>query len=112
MQAAWKPKGSSSGRTVIDTPSGTRYTLRMFSFSASHLIVVAIVLIIFGPRRIPELGRSMGRAYRNFRDALSGIEEATYRSVTDPFKETKKPQDSSPKQVAASEESEKGNTPS
>jgi sec-independent protein translocase protein TatA len=35
-------------------------------------IVLVIVLIIFGPRRLPELGRSMGRGIREFRSSVSG----------------------------------------
>ena len=35
-------------------------------------IVLIIVLIIFGPKRLPELGRSMGRGIREFRGSLSG----------------------------------------
>ncbi|HEY3191797.1 MAG TPA: twin-arginine translocase TatA/TatE family subunit [Solirubrobacterales bacterium] len=35
-------------------------------------IVLIIVLIIFGPKRLPELGQSMGRGIREFRNSLSG----------------------------------------
>ena len=35
-------------------------------------IVLVIVLIIFGPKRLPELGRSMGKGIREFRGTLSG----------------------------------------
>jgi sec-independent protein translocase protein TatA len=35
-------------------------------------IVLIIVLIIFGPKRLPELGQSMGRGIREFRSSLSG----------------------------------------
>jgi len=34
--------------------------------------VLIIVLIIFGPKRLPELGRSMGRGIREFKGSLSG----------------------------------------
>ncbi len=33
-------------------------------------IVLVIVLIIFGPKRLPELGRSMGKGIRDFKGAL------------------------------------------
>jgi sec-independent protein translocase protein TatA len=33
------------------------------------LIVLAIIVIIFGANRLPELGRGIGKGIRNFRDA-------------------------------------------
>jgi sec-independent protein translocase protein TatA len=35
------------------------------------LLVLAIVLIIFGPKRLPALGRSLGSGMRNFKDSVS-----------------------------------------
>jgi sec-independent protein translocase protein TatA len=35
-------------------------------------VVLIIVLIIFGPKRLPELGRSMGRGIREFRKSIGG----------------------------------------
>ncbi len=35
-------------------------------------VVLVIVLIIFGPKRLPELGQSMGRGIREFKSSLSG----------------------------------------
>ncbi|MGA8218458.1 MAG: twin-arginine translocase TatA/TatE family subunit [Solirubrobacterales bacterium] len=35
-------------------------------------VVLIIVLIIFGPKRLPELGQSMGRGIREFKGSLSG----------------------------------------
>jgi sec-independent protein translocase protein TatA len=35
-------------------------------------VVLIIVLIIFGPKRLPELGQSMGRGIREFKNSLSG----------------------------------------
>jgi sec-independent protein translocase protein TatA len=34
------------------------------------LIVVAVVLIVFGPKRLPELARRLGAAWRELRDAV------------------------------------------
>ncbi len=53
----------------------------MFGLSFEHLILLGIVLLIFGPRRLPELGNTMGKAIRNFKDAVSGVEEAKYRHL-------------------------------
>ena len=41
------------------------------------LIVLAIILLFFGARRVPELGRSLGRSMREFRKGASeDLEEA------------------------------------
>ena len=39
------------------------------------LIVLVIALIIFGPKRLPELGRSVGRGIREFRASISGNDD-------------------------------------
>ena len=57
----------------------------MFGISGEHLLVLGIVLLIFGPRRLPELGNTLGKAIRNFKDAVGGVEEAKFRKVTDPL---------------------------
>lgn len=36
------------------------------------LVVLVIALIVFGPKRLPELGSSLGRGIREFRDTVSG----------------------------------------
>lgn len=38
-------------------------------------IVLVIALIVFGPKRLPELGRSVGRGMREFKNSVSGKEE-------------------------------------
>jgi TatA/E family protein of Tat protein translocase len=60
----------------------------MFGISGEHILILGIVLLIFGPRRLPELGNTMGKAIRNFKDAITGVEEAKFRKV----EETEKPQ--------------------
>jgi len=36
------------------------------------IIVLVIVLVIFGPKRLPGLGRSLGSGMREFKESLSG----------------------------------------
>jgi sec-independent protein translocase protein TatA len=36
------------------------------------LIVLAIALLVFGPKRLPEMGRSVGRGLREFKAAVTG----------------------------------------
>jgi len=35
-------------------------------------IVLVIALLVFGPKRLPELGSSLGRGMREFKDSISG----------------------------------------
>ena len=55
----------------------------MFGISFEHIIILAIILLIFGPKRLPELGNTMGKAMKNFKDSLNGVEEAKYRKLPD-----------------------------
>ena len=36
------------------------------------LILLLVALLIFGPKRLPEMGRSLGRGLREFKDSLTG----------------------------------------
>jgi sec-independent protein translocase protein TatA len=46
------------------------------------VIVLVVVLVIFGPGKIPEVGAALGRGLRDFREAMSGTgENAEGRSV-------------------------------
>lgn len=47
----------------------------MGEFSLTHLLVLAVIfLIFFGPSRLPQLGQSLGKAIRGFKQGLSEIE--------------------------------------
>lgn len=39
------------------------------------VVVLIIALIVFGPKRLPELGRSLGRGIREFRGSLGGNDD-------------------------------------
>jgi sec-independent protein translocase protein TatA len=39
------------------------------------LILLAFVLLLFGPKRLPEMGRSLGKGMREFKDSLSGRDD-------------------------------------
>jgi sec-independent protein translocase protein TatA len=36
------------------------------------LILFAVLLLVFGPKRIPEMGRSLGRGMREFKESVTG----------------------------------------
>jgi len=37
------------------------------------LIVLVIALVVLGPKKLPEVGRSLGRGMREFKDSIAGI---------------------------------------
>ena len=39
------------------------------------LILLLVVLLVFGPKRLPEMGRSLGRGMREFKDSISGKDD-------------------------------------
>jgi TatA/E family protein of Tat protein translocase len=48
----------------------------MGGLSITHLILLAIiVLVFFGPSRLPGLGKSLGEAIRGFKKGIGGEEE-------------------------------------
>jgi sec-independent protein translocase protein TatA len=48
----------------------------MFGIGATELLIVlGIVIVLFGARRLPELGSGVGKAIRNFKTGLSGKDE-------------------------------------
>ncbi len=58
-------------------------------FQPTHLLLLAgIALLVFGPKKLPELGKGLGESIRGFKSAMAQKEE------TNP---TPKPQDQTPK---------------
>jgi sec-independent protein translocase protein TatA len=39
------------------------------------IVVLVIALVVLGPKRLPDAGRSLGRGLREFRDSVTGIAE-------------------------------------
>ena len=39
------------------------------------LILLLVVLLLFGPRRLPEMGRSLGKGMREFKDSIAGKDD-------------------------------------
>ncbi|NBX93503.1 MAG: twin-arginine translocase TatA/TatE family subunit [Proteobacteria bacterium] len=67
----------------------------MFNLGFPEIVLIsAIVLLIFGPKRLPELAKGLGKGIREFKKALSQTEEdeqkpaITQNSEQDPNKKT------------------------
>ncbi len=57
----------------------------MFGIGMTELLVILIVaLIVFGPTRLPELARSLGRAMAEFRRASTDLRQTFNESLEDP----------------------------
>jgi sec-independent protein translocase protein TatA len=37
------------------------------------ILILVVLLLIFGAKRLPEMGRSLGKGMREFKDSVSGI---------------------------------------
>ena len=46
----------------------------MFGLSVSHLLLLTVVILLFGARRLPELGGSLGKSIRSFKKGLEGLD--------------------------------------
>lgn len=65
-----------------------RNLLLFGSFGAGEIIVIVfIVLLLFGGKKIPELMKGIGKGVKSFKDGIKGIEDEIN---ADDSKETKK----------------------
>jgi sec-independent protein translocase protein TatA len=39
------------------------------------LILLLVILLVFGPKRLPEMGRSLGKGLREFKESVSGNDD-------------------------------------
>ena len=56
-------------------------------------VIFLIALLVFGPRKLPELGKSLGKGLREFKRATEDLKsswEDQIREVEEPFKEVSK----------------------
>ena len=50
----------------------------MFGLGTSELmIILVLVLIIFGAGKLPQVGASLGKGLRSFKEGIKGVEEAS-----------------------------------
>ena len=56
-------------------------------FQPMHLMIIAgIALLVFGPKKLPELGKGMGEGIRGFKAAMQGKEELPPAATLTPRK--------------------------
>ncbi len=62
------------------------------------IIILVVLLVIFGPKRLPEMGRSLGRGMREFKDSVTGKDDEPHelpRTTEDEPPVTTRPRDDS-----------------
>lgn len=64
---------------------------------AEIIVILLVALVVFGPRKLPELGRSLGAGIREFKRGTSGLKEELEQSLRD----DPKPAPSQPQTVVA-----------
>jgi sec-independent protein translocase protein TatA len=53
------------------------------------ILILTLALIIFGPNKLPEIGRAFGKSIREFKNATSGIADDIRKDITEDIKEVK-----------------------
>jgi sec-independent protein translocase protein TatA len=54
-------------------------------------IVLIIALVIFGPSKLPELGKSAGKGFREFKDSISGRDDDEQPQIETTDADTEEP---------------------
>jgi sec-independent protein translocase protein TatA len=45
------------------------------------VLILLVLLLVFGAKRLPEMGRSLGKGMREFKDSVSGIDDDRERAT-------------------------------
>jgi sec-independent protein translocase protein TatA len=54
-------------------------------FQPTHLLIIfGIALLVFGPKKLPELGKGIGEGIRGFKSAIKADEEKSASTTTTP----------------------------
>ena len=70
--------------------------------SPTHLLLIlAVALLVLGPKRLPEAGRGLGSAIRDFRDSLSGANLMDERPAVESLSEPDRAPNASPPDPSA-----------
>ncbi len=59
--------------------------MNVFGVGLPEMAVIAVIaLIVFGPRKLPELGRTLGRTLRSFQSASQEFEQEFRKAIDTP----------------------------
>lgn len=47
------------------------------------ILLLVVILLIFGPKRVPEIGRSLGKGMREFKQSITGKDEDVQERSTE-----------------------------
>jgi sec-independent protein translocase protein TatA len=53
------------------------------------ILILIVALVVFGPNKLPEVGRAFGRSIREFKRATDGIADDIKEEIIEEIKETK-----------------------
>lgn len=82
--------------------------MNIFGIGLPEMAVIMLVaLLIFGPKKLPEIGRSMGKAVRSFQEASKEFENEFKREADQLEQAVKTTAELEPKQIVAAENAER-----
>ncbi|HUI30690.1 MAG TPA: twin-arginine translocase TatA/TatE family subunit [Candidatus Acidoferrales bacterium] len=69
------------------------------------LLIVVVILIFFGPKKIPDLAQSLGKGIREFKKAMRDVSDEMQKPVNEEPKATAQKSIESPPQVSQTDSS-------
>jgi sec-independent protein translocase protein TatA len=66
-----------------------RYNEDMFGLSLGHILIVLVVVLLFGAKKLPELGGALGKGLRAFKKGIEGRDDDSKTAQIDDEKSDK-----------------------
>jgi len=67
-------------------------------FQPTHLLIIGLILVVlFGGRKLPELGKGLGEGLRGFKEGLKGASDEVKSATNDAHTITPKPEETATK---------------
>jgi sec-independent protein translocase protein TatA len=63
------------------------------------VLIFAVLLMLFGAKRLPEVAQGMGKGIRDFKRAVNGLDEQTLQATPTPAPQVQAPAAEQPKQI-------------